>query len=249
MTFRLVAEVDTLSDALAPVRALVDECKLRLTEDGLSIRAVDPANVAMVDLTAEPAAFEAYEADGGVIGVNLDRLDDVIGMGESDDLVTLDLDESDRTLSVAVGDRLSFSIALIDPDTIREEPDIPDLDLPASVAMRGEALDRGVSAADLVSKHIHIRTDLQEEAVRLAAEGDTDDVELTLGNADLVDAEVAESTESCFSLDYLSDMSRPIGSDVVVSCELGTEMPVKLRYPAAEGVSVTNMLAPRIENS
>jgi len=28
----------------------------------------------MVDLTLEAAAFESYEADGGVIGVNLARL-------------------------------------------------------------------------------------------------------------------------------------------------------------------------------
>jgi len=33
------------------VSVLVDECKIHLEEDGLEIRAVDPANVGMVDLS------------------------------------------------------------------------------------------------------------------------------------------------------------------------------------------------------
>ena len=53
--------------ALDPVSALVDDCKIRLNEDGLSIRAVDHANVGMVDMSLAKSAFESYEADGGVI--------------------------------------------------------------------------------------------------------------------------------------------------------------------------------------
>ena len=84
MSFSALASVDTLQDTLDPVSALVDECKIRLNEDGLSIRAVDPANVGMVDMSLAKSAFESYEADGGVIGVNLDRFEDVLSMGDSD---------------------------------------------------------------------------------------------------------------------------------------------------------------------
>jgi proliferating cell nuclear antigen len=59
---------------------------------------------------------------------------------------------------------------------------------------------------------------------------------------------VPERVESLFSLDYLEDMARPIGSDVIVSFRLGTEMPVKFRYQNGEA-SVQHLLAPRIESS
>src|SRR5699024_11388496 len=53
----------------------------------------DPANVGMVDLTLSADAFESYEADGGVIGVDLSRLQDIASMAGNDDLVHLELDE------------------------------------------------------------------------------------------------------------------------------------------------------------
>jgi len=244
--FAATAEVDVLEDALDPVATLVNECKLRLNEDGLSIRAVDPANVGMADVDLPERAFESYEADGGVIGVNLNRLQDVLGMGSSGDLAELRLDEATRTLHIEISE-LSYTLALIDPDSIRQEPDIPDLDLPAEVAFEGSELGRAVSAADLVGDHVSMSADPDAHEFVVAAEGDTDDVEVALGDEELVDADVPEGAESLFSLDYLEDMTRPIGSDVIVSFRLGSEMPVKFRYTNGEA-RVEHLLAPRISS-
>ena len=127
MTFSAIVEASTLTDALDSVRVLVDECKIHLNEGGLAIQAVDPANVGMVSLDLQVSAFESYDADGGVIGVNLTRLEDIAGMANSGDLVHLELDEETRKLNIRF-DGLSYTLALIDPDSIRQEPDIPDLD-------------------------------------------------------------------------------------------------------------------------
>lgn len=247
MTFNAIAPVDTFADALDPVATLVDECKIRLTEDGLSIRAVDPANVGMADVDLPARAFETYEADGGVIGVNLDRLQDVLSMGSAGDLAHLSLDEETRKLHIEI-DELSYTLALIDPDSVRQEPDIPDLELPADVAFEGSELARAVSAADLVGDHVSLAADPDDETFAISAEGDTDDVEVTLGADELATADVPERAESLFSLDYLEDMTRPIGSDVIVLFRLGTEMPVKFRYTNGEA-SVQHLLAPRIQSS
>ena len=150
MSFSAIVEVERLQDALEPVSALVDECKIRLNDDGLSIRAVDPANVGMTDMSLATSAFESYDADGGVIGVNLERLNDALAMGSSGDLVQLELDEETRKLNIEIG-TFSYTMALIDPDSIRKEPDIPDLELPATIVLTGKDLDRGLSAADLCS--------------------------------------------------------------------------------------------------
>ena len=249
MSFSAIVEVERLQDALEPVHALVDECKIRLNEDdGISIRAVDPANVGMVDLTLATSAFESYDADGGVIGVNLERLNDALAMGSSGDLVQLELDEETRKLNIEIG-TFSYTMALIDPDSIRKEPDIPDLELPATIVLTGKDLDRGLSAADLCSDHVSLRADKDGEEFHIEAEGDTDDVDLALANDELLSAQVNEDVESLFSLDYLKDMNRAIDADASVSLLLGTEYPVKLRYSRQNAhVSVVFMLAPRIQS-
>jgi proliferating cell nuclear antigen len=245
--FEAIVSASAFQDALDSVSVLVDECKIRLNEEGLTIRAVDPANVGMVDLTLDAAAFESYEADGGVIGVNLSRLEDIAGMAGSGDLVHLELDEETRKLHIRL-DGLSYTLALIDPDSIRQEPDIPDLDLPANIVLEGSQLDRGIKAADMVSDHIRLRVDEEQEAFFVEAEGDTDDVDLELAREDLIDL-TAGPADSLFSLDYLKDMNKAIPGDAEVEIELGEEFPVKLHYELAEGQGqVTFMLAPRIQS-
>jgi proliferating cell nuclear antigen len=250
--FNAIVSAATLRAALDSVSVLVEECKIRLNDDDLSIRAVDPANVGMVDLTLEAAAFESYEADGGVIGVNLKRLEEIAKMANADDLVHLELDEETRKLHIQIDtadSQLSYTLALIDPDSIRKEPDIPDLDLPASIVLEGAQLDRGIKAADMVSDHISLRVDEEEERFHVEAEGDTDDVDLTLTKADLI-ALTAGPAASLFSLDYLKDMNKAIPKDAEVTVELGEEFPVKLHYTIAEGQGqVTYMLAPRIQSN
>jgi proliferating cell nuclear antigen len=245
--FKAIVSAETLRGALDSVSVLVDECKINLNEDGLAIRAVDPANVGMVDLTLEVEAFESYETDGGVIGVNLARLEDFVGMADSDQLVQLELDEETRKLHVRI-DGLEGTLALIDPESIRKEPDIPDLDLPATIVVEGRDIDRAVKAADMVSDHIALGVDPDEEVFYVDAEGDTDDVHLELTRDDLIDL-VAGEARSLFSLDYLKDMNKAIPKDAEVEVELGQEFPVKLHFDIAEGQGqVTYMLAPRIQS-
>ncbi|WP_136688810.1 DNA polymerase sliding clamp [Halorhabdus amylolytica] len=245
--FNAIVSADTLRAALDSVSVLVEECKLRLEDDGLHIRAVDPANVGMVDLFLEAAAFESYETDGGVIGVNLSRLEDIAGMAETDQLIHLELDEETRKLEIAI-DGLEYTLALIDPDSIRQEPDLPDLDLAAEIVLEGRDLDRAVTASDMVSDHIALGVEETDELFYVDAEGDTDDVHLELDRGDLIDL-TAGPARSLFSLDYLKDMNKAIPSDAEVRMELGEEFPVKMHFDIAEGQgSVTYMLAPRVQS-
>jgi proliferating cell nuclear antigen len=244
-TFSAIISADIFEDALDAVDCLVNECKIHLTAGGLEIRAVDPANVGMVDLTLGTAAFEAYGgADGGTIGVDLERLGDVVGMADSGDLVHLTLDEQTRTLAIRIGG-LDYTLALIDPEAIRQEPDIPEMDLPATTRLPAGELERGVTTADLCADHLTLGAD--EDAFLMTAEGDTDDVRATVDAAGCARHETSESVRSLFSLDYLDDLTGPMAGDVTV--RLGEEFPVKLHWTFADGAGeVTNMLAPRVQS-
>ncbi|WP_336001535.1 DNA polymerase sliding clamp [Halorientalis halophila] len=245
--FNAIVSADTLRATLDSVSVLVDECKIHLTDEGIEIRAVDPANVGMVDLRLDASAFESYETDGGVIGVNLSRLEEFAGMADAGQLIQLELDEETRKLHVQI-DGLEGTLALIDPDSIRQEPDLPDLDLPATVVLEGKDINRAVTAADMVSDHIALGVNADEEVFYVDAEGDTDDVHFELGRDELIDL-VAGDARSLFSLDYLKDMNKAIPKDAEVEMELGEEFPVKMHFDIAEGDgTVTYMLAPRIQS-
>ena len=63
--FEAKVKSDVLREIVDVVSTLVDEVKFNVDKDGLRVKAVDPAHVAMVDLQVERGAFEAYRADEG----------------------------------------------------------------------------------------------------------------------------------------------------------------------------------------
>lgn len=246
IAFRLQIDAGGMVDWIASMDMLVDEARIHLEEDSFWVRAVDPANVGMVDTALDPGAFETYQPHGGIIGVSLDRLTDILGMADSGEIATLLLDEETRKLHVEFGG-LEYTLALIDPDSIRQDPDIPDLDLTVEATLEGSDLSRAVTAADMVSDHISVALDESDRTLRFEAEGDTDDVELELTEDDLVDIDVGGDAGSLFSLDYLQDMVKPIDSDDEAVLEVGHEFPMKLHLDR-ESLSATYMLAPRIQS-
>lgn len=246
--FQASLDAEILQKTLDSVGVLVEESTIHLDEDGFGIRAVDPANVGMVDLSLSTDAFESYKTDGGLIGVDLARLADIAGMADSNQLVRLELDEETRKLQIRING-LEYTLGLIDPDSIRDEPDIPDLDLPARIIIEGRDIDRAVTAADMIADHITLGVVEEDECFYIDADGDTDDVHLELTREDLIDL-TSGAARSVYSLDYLKSMNQAIPSEAEVLVELGEEFPVMLYLEIAEGEgSVTYVLAPRIESS
>jgi proliferating cell nuclear antigen len=243
-----IVEADTLQSIIGAASTLVDECKIRLNEDSLEIAAVDPANVAMIEETLDEAAFETYSMPEDTVGVNLERLKDITGMADSEDLILINLDTEKRKFNITIGS-LEWTMSLLDPESIREEPEIPDFDLETDVVINSKDFNRGIKAADQVAEHATLKSDPNVEELQLVGEGDTDSVDLTLDSDDLIEIEPGDA-KSIFSMDYLNSIKQGIPSKTELSMELGDEMPIKLHYTFADGnASVTYMVAPRIDSN
>ncbi|MCJ7444709.1 MAG: proliferating cell nuclear antigen (pcna) [Methanotrichaceae archaeon] len=241
--FKAIINAETLRDAIEAVSSLVDEVKFSLSEKGLELKAVDPANVAMVSLIVRSEAFEYFKATPGEIGMDLVRLSDVLSMADKGENVQLELDEESHKLKIGVGS-LSYTLSLIDPTAIRKEPRIPELDLPAHVTLPGGELRRAVKAAEKVSDHVIIG--VSDEGFFMEAKGDIDSLKLKIPSTELLGMKPGEA-RSLFSLDYLDDMSKAIGKANEVTLELGIDYPLKVNFKLGQSVDINYLLAPRIE--
>lgn len=245
--FQAAIKGGEIKDFVSTLRAIVDEAKITITPDGLATRAVDPANVAMYDIELSTAAFESYDATEGILGVNLERLEEVLKLANKGDLVQLVFDTKTFKLGIHV-DGVEFTMACIDPDSIRAEPDIPDMDLPASVTAESDDLSRGVKAADMVSDHIRLHLNEDARTFNIVAEGDTDDVTFELKESDVSEMVVAEAN-ALFSLDYMKDLVKEIPKGEEATLTFGSDFPVMMDYEFADGDgTVLSMLAPRIQS-
>lgn len=235
-----------LESAFQPVNALVEECKLHVTPDGITVTAVDAANVGMVDLNLPATVFDSYEATDHTLGLPLGRFLDIVTLfTQKDDPAHIILDEETRKLRLEAGG-LDYTLSLIDPDSIRKEPRIPDLDLTAEVVLTGKEFSRAVNACDMVADHLTLGSDSEEEVFFVSAEGDTDSVNLRMGEDEVQSLNPGDA-HSLFNLDYLKDMQSPIEKDTPVTIEVGVEFPVLLTFNVVDDQgSVQFVLAPRI---
>ncbi len=255
-SFAAVVEAGTLKDIVGQYTPIADEARIHLSEGGVRILLVDPANVVMRDGDYPASLFESYNTSEGRIGIDLNDLRDVIKMAGSDDLIHLELEAGKLNISM---DGLEYTLALIDPESIREEPELPDLELPARFTIKQRELKRANKAADMVSDHVAVEARNPadgERAIIVKADGDTDDVKLTWTEdkddiEDVMLPAAGEAFDSLFSLDYMKDIVRNISADTDIEVELGDEFPIWLRHNIDDdGETVVNtMLAPRIQSN
>jgi proliferating cell nuclear antigen len=243
--FQAKVKSETLKSIVDVVSTLVDEAKFNINSKGVSLKAVDPAHVAMIDLRIEQSAFDEYEADDTELGIDLDKIKEVLRLARGGDVISLSQDEDKNRLIVNVGN-VTRRMNLVDT-TGMSDPKVPNLNLPAKIALTAEELQKGIKAAESISDHIALTA--TSEGFEMVSEGDTDSVTLKLPKDKLVSLDCKDNVRSLFPLDYFSNMIRAIPSGTVVSMHLGNDYPVKMEFGIADGKgTVSYLLAPRIES-
>ena len=246
-----IVEASAFQDFITVIRGVVAESRIHFNDDGLHARAVDPGNVAMTDVRLGTDAFESYDAGAVTVGVNLTRLDDELDFANQGDLVRIRVDMETRKLKLDVGEHVKPTIGLIDPDSIRQEPDHPDLDLPNKAILSPDRIGTALDAVENVTDHVRIAWDGENEVFLFHGQGDIDDTRIEYGLDALEGgSHFDEETASLYSHGYLEDIHGAIPSSTdVVKIVFGDEHPTKWHYEAQDGsLSVTTMCAPRIQS-
>lgn len=243
--FHAKIKSETLKGVVDVVSTLVDEAKFNIDADGMELKAVDPAHVAMVDLKVQKSAFEEFSADETELGIDLDKIKEVLRLSRAGDIIEMEQDEAKNRLVLNVGN-ITRRMNLVDTAGM-SDPKVPNLNLPAKITVTSDELQKGIRAAESVSDHIALNA--SPEGFEMYSEGDTDSVSLRLPKDLLISLDVSEKVKSLFPLDYFSNMVRSIPAGSVVTINLGSDFPVKLEFEIADKQgSVDYLLAPRIES-
>jgi len=243
--FNAKVKSEVLKGIIDVTSPLVNEVKFNINSKGIFLRAVDPAHVAMIDLNINKKAFEEYNADDLELGVDMDKLSSIMRLSTSGDIVSLDYDETANRLIITIGN-LVRKMSLIDTAGM-PDPKMPNLNLPAKVIIKASEINRGVKASEAVSDHLAVI--VNKDNFELFAEGDTDTVNLKLPKDLLVELTSDSNYKSLFSIDYFSNMIKPVKGDDNITIHLGNDNPIKLEFDIANNKGhVKYLLAPRIES-
>jgi len=242
-------DAKTWQALISAISTLVDEANFELSPQGITLRAMDPSRIAMVDFEIPRSAFSRYECDQeDKIGVNLDEMEKIVkraGPGNSLEL-RLDPEKSQLRITLEGRTRRSFGMALIDLGV--ERPPSLNVEFDVTVKITTDTLKEIVKDAEIVSDYVSFEA--TDDALIISARGDTGNLEVRISRDEdaLLDYQVRKPARSLYALEYLTDMMKASAASDTVQLEFGKGTPIKLVFPVVEGGHLTYYLAPRVED-
>jgi len=224
--------IDILSEIVA-------EVKIKINEFGLSITAMDPANVSMVGFKLPKSSFSLFETGEETLGVNLDNLKRILkrcGAGSS-----LIMEKKENLLNIQIQDRIkrNFSLGLIDVES--EEKEIPNLEFSSRVELNSIDLIDSIEDCSVVAdacsfgieegKFIIEARDLN--SARSEFSGDEANIK-------------AENCKAKYSLEYLQKFIKASKLSEKTILNFANDHPLRMDI-RAPGMELSFILAPRVE--
>ncbi|MCD6163141.1 MAG: hypothetical protein J7K40_12110 [candidate division Zixibacteria bacterium] len=232
-----------LNAVLKALWAVGNECVLQVSDRGIKIRMIDPSNAAMVVVDMAPATFISFDGEEGDIGIDIREVMEKTVTFDADTVLKASFDEYNKRL-VVEGEGARYGIKTIALSSVRKVPDIPDLDLPLEVEIDANRFRQMTKRAGLVSDHITIGHNAEEEFF-VSSESDMNN--FRQGTIDHPITIIYKSDiATLYSLDMLEPMAKIISD--TVNIRIGRDLPIIMSF-VLENVDVTYLLAPRIEKA
>ena len=225
------------SKSIELISELVTEVKIRLNEYGLSITAIDPANVAMVGLRIPKKAFSEFDSGSESLGVNLDSLKRILKRSSGQ----LVLERKENLLHIQMEDRIkrNFTLSLIEIES--EDKEIPNLEFSSKVELQSKDLIDSIEDCAVVSDACSFV--IKEGKFIIEAKG------LNSARTEFSGDEASITAEECkarYSLEYLQKFIKASKLAEKTSLNFADDHPLRMDIKT-ENMEISYILAPRVE--
>lgn len=228
-----------LADTIGIIAEFVNDAKIKVNDKGLSIIALDPANVALVFLRIPKQAFSTFESQEEVLGVSLQHFKMILRRCKPGS--SLVLEKEDNLLKVHIQDKIkrSFTLALIDLDT--EDKEIPNLEFSSKVILNSSDFNASIEDCAIVADACNFS--IQDNKFHIDASGLHSARSIFSSDEAVIEA---ENCKSKYSIEYLQKFIKgsKIGEKTIV--QFSQDYPLRMDY-RQDNAELTFILAPRVE--
>ncbi|MDO8516786.1 MAG: proliferating cell nuclear antigen (pcna) [Nanoarchaeota archaeon] len=229
-----------LSDAINIISEIVNEVRIKLGEDGMSIVAVDPANVAMILFKLPKESFSQYQTGNEVWGVNLSDLKMIMKRASSGASVVFE--QEDNKLKISIFDKVKriFNMSLIEIES--EEKNEPNLNFACKVEMDSTIFSQAIEDCATVADSCTFISG--KEFFIIEGSGSLNSARAEFSGDEAVFNGIGRSK---YSLEYLMKFIKASKIAKRVTINFSSDYPLRLDF-AGDEMGMGFVLAPRVEN-
>jgi len=247
----MLTDINLLRDSLDVISNFINEGTFTITNNGLSMSAIDPANIAMVLFDLLSSAFNEYKAVGSIkITINIPYFVSILKRAQAGDSVELELSDAGNSLKIKmIGDSVrTFTLPLINArDKKVEAPDKINDGFKTKVELEAGVLREGTKDSLMVSDNVLLKCD--EKSFNMISIGDSSQVnlELTKGSSSLISLDCKKSVKAKYSLEYLDKMMKAGKLAQSIIMQFADDYPLRVDYKSIDKLRLSFILAPRID--
>jgi len=229
------------SEIIGIISELVLEVRIKVNKEGMSIIAIDPANVAMISFKLPASAFSQIEIENPeVLGVSLDSLKAVLRRIKIGSVLTITKQENEIKLQIQDKITKEFNLALIDIES--EEKEIPSLEFTAKIEMAGSDFAEAIEDCSVVADSCSFIS--APDRFMIQAKGSLNSFKSEFSSDELNIQ--AEDANSKYSLEYLQKMIKATKLTEKLTINFSTNYPLRLDFQTPF-IELSFVLAPRVE--
>ena len=229
------------SEIVNIISDLVLEVRLKVDKEGLTITAIDPANVAMILFKLPASAFSQLDVEKDeVLGVSLDSLKAVLRRVKAGSVLTITKQENELKLQIQDKINREFNLALIEIEG--EEKDIPNLTFTTKVEMTSLDFAEAIEDCGVVADSCSFIS--APDKFQIKAKGSLNSFSSEF-SSDEINLEAEEAT-SKYSLEYLQKMVKGTKLTDKININFAPDYPLRLDFNTPL-LQLSFVLAPRVE--
>ena len=233
--------------------SIIDETEFIITTKELSIRAMDPSRICLLQLSMTKQDFDEYECEKDTkIGLNLEDLDKILKRSSANDDVELIFEPNTQKLKIKMKQHNSaktrtFSLALLDI----EMEDIPmenllKIEYDADWSMDPAFFVEAIKDAEIYSEILNMKAQ-EDKGLVFSSFGQIGEMEYELALDDLIEAHIRGTSKGAYSLQFLKSILKIENITEKLTISLKDDHPLKLIFNILEGGTLSYFLAPRVE--
>jgi proliferating cell nuclear antigen len=246
---RLTISVKNLKEIADLLNTVVSEAKFKIDQNGLSVKAVDPAHVAMISIDVPKSSFAEYDVTGEEeLSMDVERLKSIIRLAGSNDNVTVTKEKEKLRFEIGT---IVKSVSLLDNNSVNT-PRVPQINSESYVLVEKSELERGLKAAEDVSDAI--RLTMSPDDFRAKSSSDSEESEMILHKDMLKEIRCTGTIKSSYPLEYLLKFVKSLSTSDVLKLGFKDDYPLTIEFQFGqnrnkpeESMKGSFLLAPRME--
>lgn len=229
------------SEIISIISEMVLEVRIKVNNEGMSILAIDPANVAMISFKLPASAFSEIKVDNEeVLGVSLDSLKAVLRRVKPGSVLTITRQENELKLLIQDKINKEFNLALIEIEG--DEKQIPNLDFVSKIEMPSLDFAEAIEDCSVVADSCSFISEPDKFLINAKGSLNSFKSEFT---GDAIDIQ-AQEANSKYSLEYLQKMIKATKITDKVKINFSNDYPLKLEF-TTPFIELSFILAPRVD--